>query len=139
MFGGLKEKLQAARNRLGSSIQGSAAAHAPPAAETKAGKPPQSAALPKTPSPATPSFTDKVKILIVDRELVVSEKDLAEALSELEMTLLECDVALQVTDAIIASVRTNLDREAPQDRFFDRRSCGRGIEECITRSPRHRL
>jgi fused signal recognition particle receptor len=108
MFGGLKEKLQAARNRLGSSIQGSAAAQAPPAAETKAGKPPQPAVSPKTPSPAAPSFTDKVKILIVDRELVVSEKDLAEALAELEMTLLECDVALQVTDAIIASVRANL-------------------------------
>jgi fused signal recognition particle receptor len=108
MFGGLKEKLQAARNRLGSSIQGSAAAQAPPATETKAGKPPQPAASPKTPSPAAPSFTDKVKILIVDRELVVSEKDISEALSELEMTLLECDVALQVTDAIIASVRTNL-------------------------------
>jgi fused signal recognition particle receptor len=108
MFGGLKEKLQAARNRLGSSIQGSAAAQAPPAAETIPGKQSQPAALPKTPSAAAPSFTDKVKILIVDRELVVSEKDLAEALSELEMTLLECDVALQVTDAIIASVRTNL-------------------------------
>ena len=49
-----------------------------------------------------------MKILIIDRELVVSEKDLAEALSELEMTLLECDVALQVTDAIIAGVRANL-------------------------------
>jgi fused signal recognition particle receptor len=49
-----------------------------------------------------------VRILIVDRELIVSEKDIAEALSELEMTLLECDVALQVTDAIIAGVRTNL-------------------------------
>jgi fused signal recognition particle receptor len=108
MFGGLKEKLQAARNRLGSSIQGSAAAQAPPSAETKHGKPPQPAATPKTPAPAAPSFTDKVKILIIDRELVVSEKDLAEALSELEMTLLECDVALQVTDAIIAGVRANL-------------------------------
>jgi len=108
MFGGLKEKLQAARNRLGSSIQGSAATQAPPATETKAGTPPQPAAVPKTPSPAAPSFTDKVKILIVDRELVVSEKDISEALSELEMTLLECDVALQVTDAIIASVRANL-------------------------------
>jgi fused signal recognition particle receptor len=108
MFGGLKEKLQAARNRLGSSIQGSAAAQASPATETKPGKPPQPAASPKTPSPSAPSFTDKVKILIVDRELVVSEKDIAEALSELEMTLLECDVALQVTDAIIASVRANL-------------------------------
>ena len=49
-----------------------------------------------------------MKILIKDRELVVSEKDVADALSELEMTLLESDVALPATDAIIASVRKNL-------------------------------
>ena len=53
-------------------------------------------------------FTDKVKVLITDRELIVSEKDISDALSELEMTLLTSDVALPVTDAIIAHVRANL-------------------------------
>jgi fused signal recognition particle receptor len=108
MFGGLREKLQAARNRLGSSIQEAIVTQAPPAPETHKGEPSPSTASQKTISSAAPTFVDKVKILIIDRELVVSEKDLSEALSELEMTLLESDVALTVTDAIIAHVRTNL-------------------------------
>ena len=98
MFGGLREKLQAARNRLGSSIQGVIVTQAPTAPETHKGGPSESSASQKTISPAAPTFADKVKILIIDRELVVSEKDLSDALSELEMTLLESDVALPVSD-----------------------------------------
>jgi fused signal recognition particle receptor len=59
------------------------------------------------PSPL-PTLADKVKFLIRDGELVVSEKDIADALAELEMTLLESDVAMPVTDAIIARVRAGL-------------------------------
>jgi fused signal recognition particle receptor len=105
MFGGLKEKLQAVRDRLGSSIQESAAAQVSTTAATETA--PDKAAK-NTLSPAGPTFTDKVKVLIIDRELIVSEKDISEALSELEMTLLTSDVALPVTDAIIAHVRSNL-------------------------------
>jgi len=108
MFGGLREKLQAARNRLGSSIQGALVTPAPPVPETRKGEPSPTTASQKTISPAAPTFADKVKILIIDRELIVSEKDLSDALSELEMTLLESDVALPVSDAIIARVRTGL-------------------------------
>jgi fused signal recognition particle receptor len=72
MFGGLKEKLQAARNRLGSSIQGAIATQAPPAPETRASGPSASTASQKPISSAAPTFVDKVKILIIDRELVVS-------------------------------------------------------------------
>ena len=108
MFGGLREKLQAARDRLGSSIQGVIVTQASPVQEThKGGSSPSTASI-KTISPAAPTFVDKVKILIIDRELVVSEKDLSDALSEFEMTLLESDVALKVSDAIIARVRTSL-------------------------------
>ncbi len=57
---------------------------------------------------AVPSFVDKVKVLVLERELIVSEKNIADALSELEMTLLESDVALPVTDAIILHVRNSL-------------------------------
>jgi fused signal recognition particle receptor len=104
MFGGLKEKLQAARIRLGSSIQGAAAIQA-------AGKEPIETApdaAKKIISPAGPKFADKIKVLIIDRELIVSEKDISDSLSELEMTLLSSDVALPVCDAIIANVRTSL-------------------------------
>jgi len=105
MFGGLRERLQAARNRLSSSI---GAVVAPPAAEP-VGTPPISSEVSTEPAkPAAPSFVDKVKVLVLERELIVSEKNIADALSELEMTLLESDVALPVTDAIIAHVRKSL-------------------------------
>ena len=94
MFSGLKERLQAARNRLCGSI--GAVAEAVPG---PAGQPAPSA--PSTPQ-KSPTLAEKVKILIIDRELVISEKNIADALDELEMTLLESDVALPVADAIIA-------------------------------------
>ena len=110
MFGGLKEKLQAARSRLGSSIQTAIAA---PTGGTTSGaqqEPPAEQEKPAV-SPATPekpTLVDKFKVFIIERELIVSEKDVADALSELELTLLESDVALPATDAIIANVRKSL-------------------------------
>ncbi len=118
MFGGLREKLKAARERLGGSIN-AAAARAEPGRETipaDTAKPPVPAPKPDAepgtaapePESSAPSFVQKMKTLIIDRELIVSEKDLDDALSELEMTLLESDVALPATDAIIGSVEKNL-------------------------------
>ena len=127
MFSGLKEKLKAARERLGSSIQAAVGAPAAPGEgnvpPVPAGRPatgrdadtaapaaspaPSPAAAPATPS-SGPGFVDRVRVLITERELIVSEKNIADALSELEMTLLESDVALPVTDAIIAHVRAGL-------------------------------
>jgi fused signal recognition particle receptor len=94
MFGGLRERLQAARNRLSSSIGAVAASPAAGSMEPV-----------KT---VSPSFVDKVKVLVLERELIVSDKNIAEALSELELTLLESDVAMPVTDAIIVNVRKSL-------------------------------
>ena len=108
MFGGLKEKLQAARNRLGTSIQGVVTTQAPSLPETPTAEPVAHQAVQTPPPPAVPGFVDKLKVLIIERELIVSEKDVADALSELEMTLLESDVALAVCDAIIAHVRKSL-------------------------------
>jgi fused signal recognition particle receptor len=101
MFGGLKERLQAARDRLCTSI---GAAVTPPAAPVGTA----TAEVPAPETPGSPSLVDRVKFLIIDRELVVSDKDVSEALSALEMTLLESDVALPTSDAIIANVRTTL-------------------------------
>ena len=105
MFGGLRERLQAARNRLSSSI---GAVVAPPAAEPVGTPPTPLNVSTELAKPAAPSFVDKVKVLVLERELIVSDKNIADALSELEMTLLESDVALPVTDAIIAHVRKRL-------------------------------
>jgi len=114
MFGGLREKLQAARSRLGSSIQ--TVITAPAADAEKTGVSDKSASAPEKPSvppavpeiPVKPTIVDKFKVLLIERELIVSEKDVSEALSELEITLLESDVALPVTDAIIAHVKKGL-------------------------------
>jgi fused signal recognition particle receptor len=105
MFGGLKERLQAARNRLSSSI---GAVAAPAAGEPAVTLPVPAAGATEAVPAAPPSFVDKVKVLVLERELIVSDKNIADALSELEMTLLESDVALPVTDAIIAHVRKSL-------------------------------
>jgi fused signal recognition particle receptor len=113
MFGGLREKLQAARNRLGSSIQAVITSPGTPHPETVLHEPPVPIPSPAglgqdTGGPKPVRFVDKVKTLIIERELIVSEKDVAEALSDLEITLLECDVALPATDAIIEQVRKGL-------------------------------
>jgi fused signal recognition particle receptor len=116
MFGGLREKLKAARERLGGSIQAAAARNetaenaSPESAAPVTLPAPEPSAIPGStpPVPASPSFVQKVRTLIIERELIVSEKDLNDALSELEMTLLESDVALPATDAIIGSVEKNL-------------------------------
>ncbi len=105
MFGGLRERLQAARNRLSSSI---GAVVAPPAAEPVVTPPAPTDVSTEPAKSAAPSFVDKVKVLVLERELIVSDKNIADALSELELTLLESDVALPVTDAIIAHVRKSL-------------------------------
>ena len=110
MFGGLKAKLQAARSRLGSSIQ--SVVTAPDSSGTGAASQvpvPEKDSPEQFPStPASPSIVDKFKVLLIERELIVSEKDVADALAELELTLLESDVALPATDAIIAHVRKSL-------------------------------
>ena len=107
MFGGLKEKLQAARSRLGSSIQSVVTAPASSGTGTAPQVPvPEKESDGSSPSmPVSPSLVDKFKVLVIEREMIISEKDISDALSELELTLLESDVALPATDAIIAHVR----------------------------------
>jgi fused signal recognition particle receptor len=113
MFGGLREKLRAARERLGSSIQTVAVPQGISVPEVSQSPAPAPSSTPPAaeyvPGEVTPvRFVDKVKTFIIERELIVSEKDIADALSELEITLLECDVALPATDAIIARVQNGL-------------------------------
>jgi fused signal recognition particle receptor len=104
MFSGLRERLQVARAKLGISIEATMTPQ--PLQETPSAV--QSVVQNPGVFSEKPTFANKIKTLIIDRELIVSEKELSDALSELEITLLESDVALQVTDAIIAHVRTDL-------------------------------
>jgi fused signal recognition particle receptor len=53
-------------------------------------------------------FFGKAKALIFDREVILDEGDLEKPLMELEIALLESDLALSVTDSIVASVKEQL-------------------------------
>ena len=51
---------------------------------------------------------EKVKSLVIDRELIIDEKSIEKPLWDLEIALLESDVAVGVADEIIATIKTNL-------------------------------
>ncbi|MDD1674548.1 MAG: signal recognition particle-docking protein FtsY, partial [Methanomicrobiales archaeon] len=54
------------------------------------------------------TFGQKVKALVIERELIIAEKDIADSLQELEWALLENDVAVGAAGSIIAGVRHDL-------------------------------
>ncbi len=93
MFEGLREKLQKITTGFEQSIATASAESGP--------------AVP-VPEKKDPSLLGRVKVLVTDREFVISEKDIEEPLFELEMVLLENDVALPVAEEIIDHIRTDL-------------------------------
>jgi signal recognition particle-docking protein FtsY len=115
MFDSLKKKLQTIRDKFTSNIEEAAGtepvplvAEVPEVAEPA----PSRALLPEPPVTGEereePTFFNKIKVLVREREVLLQEKDIEEPLSELEMVLLENDVALPVTDEIIARMRRDL-------------------------------
>lgn len=54
------------------------------------------------------SFTSRARSLILEQEVVLDEKDLKGPLWDLEMALLESDVALPVAETIVGSVKDDL-------------------------------
>jgi fused signal recognition particle receptor len=96
MFEGLRARLNKVQEGLSQSIE---------SASEKEGIPP--------PEPAPAKEKDltllgKVKVLITEREFLIDEKDVREPLFELEMVLLENDVAIPVTEEIISHIRKDL-------------------------------
>jgi fused signal recognition particle receptor len=53
-------------------------------------------------------FAQKAKALVFEREFILEEDDLEEPLWDLEMALLESDIALSVSEAIVSSVKSQL-------------------------------
>ena len=92
MFDGLREKLRSVREVFGTSIR---EASIPPAGDA-------------TPAKGEPGLAERVKILVTDGELVLTERQIQGPLQELEMVLLENDVALPVTDEILRRVQKEL-------------------------------
>ncbi|MCL2550099.1 MAG: signal recognition particle-docking protein FtsY [Methanimicrococcus sp.] len=60
------------------------------------------------PKPEKVGLFGKAKALIFDGEVILDDKDLEGPLEELEIALLESDLALSVTDTIVASVKEQL-------------------------------
>ncbi|KDE55646.1 signal recognition particle-docking protein FtsY [Methanoculleus sp. MH98A] len=118
MFDSLKKKLQNIRTKFASNIEEAAGAEQePPVAQLPEGaETSEPAVQPESPAAEetvqegreSPTFFEKVKVLVREREVLLQEKDVEEPLFELEMVLLENDVALPVTDEIIARMRSDL-------------------------------
>jgi len=118
MFEGLKSKLQNIQKKFGRSIQEAAGPEVVVEAPVAVSQPEAVgpiAAPEKTPVVSVPKpekkvegLVSRVKSLVIERELIVSEKDIREPLEELEMALLENDVALDVSDAIIGYMKDDL-------------------------------
>lgn len=107
MFDSLKKKLKNIRTKFTSNIEEAAGAEiAPPAAPEPVPEPVKEEEPMK--GREEPTFFNRMKVLVRDREILLQEKDIEEPLFELEMILLESDVALPVTDEIIARMRGDL-------------------------------
>ena len=105
MFSKLKEKLGGFKNSLGRTIDEKAVT-----VDASVGESVESA--PSKPVTSTPSgkvgIAQKAKALVFEREVFLSESDLEEPLWELEVALLESDIAMSVSEAIASSVREEL-------------------------------
>ncbi|OQA55548.1 MAG: Signal recognition particle 54 kDa protein [Euryarchaeota archaeon ADurb.Bin294] len=114
MFKALKEKLFSARKKLEHSIEETTPVQTDKpqdVSEAEQISHPQQAV--ETPAPvqekkAAPKITDKIVSFVRDREFIISEKDVNDILDELEMGLLESDVAFSVTEAILARIKADL-------------------------------
>lgn len=100
MFDSLRNGLRTIRGRLSASISRGGREATRGAGEVVA--------------PATeerehkPGLVKKVKTFVLDQELFISEKEISGVLEELEMLLLESDVALPVAESIVAGLKRDL-------------------------------
>lgn len=102
MFESLKSRLKEVRTRLGNDI-GAAGDSAGDLAAL-----PEEQVIPAAETGQQAGIVDKVKALVKDRELIISEGDVKNAIDELEIVLLENDVAFPVTEEILVHLKKQL-------------------------------
>jgi fused signal recognition particle receptor len=119
MFEGLRAKLHKIQEGLSQSIESASEKEGVPLAE------------PAFEKEKGTTILGKVKVLITDREFLIDEKDIREPLFELEMVLLENDVALPVTEEIISHIRKDL--------TGSRRKIGEPVDTIVTTALRDAL
>ena len=110
MFEKLKEKLGSFKKVLGADIEKEAIKAEPLKAEVpvkeEPPKPSEPGVQPKIPEKI--GILDKIKAAVLEQEFIIDEKSLHEHLWELELALLESDVALPVAEKIVESVKNEL-------------------------------
>lgn len=110
MFDKLKEKLGSFKKILGGAIE----EKEKEAVKTEPVKPEVAVRVEKEPAKIQPKapekigLLDKLKAAVLEQEFIIDDKSLKEPLWELEMALLESDVALPVAEKIVESVKTEL-------------------------------
>jgi fused signal recognition particle receptor len=106
MFNSLKQKLGSFKESVSSVLEKKAEVASE---EIKAEDVPAAVDKGKTKSKRSSiGIGQKAKALIINREFIIDEKSLEEPLWDLEVALLESDVALHVAEDIVASVKSEL-------------------------------
>ncbi len=105
MFDKLKEKLGGFKKILGGAIEEKEQETVKAIAE--AGKE-ETGLQPPRKTAEKPGILEKIKAAVIEQEFIIEEKSLKDHLWELEMALLESDVALPVAEKIVDGVRTEL-------------------------------
>ncbi|WP_406661256.1 signal recognition particle-docking protein FtsY [Methanolobus sp. ZRKC3] len=123
MFNKLKSKLSSFKEKIGNKIDEKAVEITPeespdttaevvePAVESTSADISSSSIsteVPEKKEPKKAGFVQKAKALVLEREFILEESDLDEPLWELEMALLESDIALSVSEAIAEAVKKEL-------------------------------
>ena len=125
MFNKLKSKLSSFKDKIGSKIDEKAVDVEPEESsdqtlasnstesvvETTGNDSPASVSSSQSidkKEPKKAGFVKKAKALVLEREFILEEDDLDEPLWELEMALLESDIALSVSEAIVEAVKKEL-------------------------------
>lgn len=125
MFNKLKSKLSSFKDKIGNKIDEKAVEVTPDESsdqtstansieatvdatvDDKSSSPLSSETIEKS-EPKKVGFVQKAKALVLEREFILEESDLDEPLWELEMALLESDIALSVSEAIAEAVKKEL-------------------------------
>ncbi len=111
MFDKLKEKLGSVKRVLGGAIEETEKEVIKPVEtgiSTGKEKPELSEQETVPKAPEKIGVFGKIKAAVLEREFIIDEKSLQDNLWELEMALLESDVALPVAEKIVESVKTEL-------------------------------
>lgn len=131
MFEKLKEKLGGFKRVIGGAIEDKEkdAIKAETPVKKEEVKIEATAEAKKTPEKA--GFIQKIKAAVLEQEFIIEEKSLKDPMWELEMALLESDVALPVAEKIVENVKTEL--------VGTRRKIGSDAGKIVENSLRHAI